>query len=303
MSEDFVRMPAPVRSRDARRQSWRPPVGEQHVLLAMWEAVGLGLAAIRAYKMRAGLTILGVVMGIMTVTGMSAIVAGLNRSMASQIEGLGSSVIFIRFGQPGENLSPEEFRRRRLLNWNEVKTIEQRCRLVTAVAPLEFIQANTVKYGGERLQEHHTFGVTADYESVHDTYVARGRFISDADVSRGAPVAVVGTEVVEALFPAVEPLGKRIEIDGRGFTIIGVKEHQGRFIGFSQDNVIMVPLGTFQRHSPLAHRLFVDMRPVSAAFMDDAIEEVREVLRRKRRLRFWETDNFGIFTQDSLTDL
>src|SRR4029077_621173 len=80
------------------------------VLFAMREAVGLGLGAIRAYKMRAGLTILGVVMGIMTVIGMSAIVAGLNESMAKQIEGLGSSVIFIRPQAPGEQVSMEERR-------------------------------------------------------------------------------------------------------------------------------------------------------------------------------------------------
>ena len=83
------------------------------VLFAMREAVGMGFSALRAYKMRAGLTVLGVVMGIMTVTGMSSIVAGLNASMARQIEALGSSLILIRPSAPGENLTPEEWRRRK----------------------------------------------------------------------------------------------------------------------------------------------------------------------------------------------
>ena len=96
------------------------------MLFGVWEAVGMGLQGIRAYKMRAGLTILGVVMGIMTVIGMSSIVAGLNASMASQIQSLGSSVIFIRPFTPGENVSDEEWRRRKGLSPAEVAAIATR---------------------------------------------------------------------------------------------------------------------------------------------------------------------------------
>jgi putative ABC transport system permease protein len=273
------------------------------VFFAMREAVGLGLSAIRAYKMRAGLTILGVVMGIMTVTGMSAIVAGLNRSMASQIEGLGSSVIFIRFFRPGENVTSEEWRRRKLLNLDEVRAIQERCPAVKAVAPAEFIPAFNVKYRGDKLQDNHTFGVTAAYEEVHDSYVERGRFLSDADVSRSAPVAVIGVEVVEALFPSIDPLGKELLIEGRPFTVVGVLEKRGKFLGHSMDNTIFVPLGSFKPHAASEHYLFTDLKPVSAALIDDAIEQAREVLRHKRRLRFWQSDNFGIFTQNTLLDL
>ena len=106
------------------------------VVLAMREAVGLGLQAIRAYKMRAALTILGVVMGIVTVTGMSSIVAGLNASMAKQIEGLGSSVIFVRPWVPGENLTGDERRRRRGLSEAEVEAIKARCPSVKSIAPI-----------------------------------------------------------------------------------------------------------------------------------------------------------------------
>ena len=100
------------------------------------EAVLMGLDALRAYKMRASLTILGVVMGIMTVTGMSSIVAGLNASMAAQIEGFGSGVVFIRPFGPGENLSAEERRRRKGLNETEIAAIAERCPSVAAIAPL-----------------------------------------------------------------------------------------------------------------------------------------------------------------------
>ena len=96
------------------------------MLSRVWEAVQMGLSALRAYKMRASLTILGVVMGIMTVTGMSAIVAGLNKSMASQIEGFGTAVIFVRPMGPGENLSHEERRKRKGLSEQEVEALTTR---------------------------------------------------------------------------------------------------------------------------------------------------------------------------------
>ena len=121
-------------------------------LSAMWEAVGMGLAAIRAYKLRAGLTILGVVMGIMTVTGMSAIVAGLNKSMASQIQNLGSAVVFVRPWGPGENLTGEERRRRRGLSENEVKAIVEHCPSVKEISPMEVLGYDTIKTATQRVQ-------------------------------------------------------------------------------------------------------------------------------------------------------
>ena len=139
----------------ARRLATRWPI-----LFGMREAIGMGLSALRAYKMRAGLTILGVVMGIMTVTGMSAIVAGLNKSMASQIEGFGTSVIFVRPFGPGENLSHEERRRRKGLSELELEALTTRCQACTAVAPLEFPRVDMIKYGREKVQNAQLLGTT-----------------------------------------------------------------------------------------------------------------------------------------------
>jgi putative ABC transport system permease protein len=273
------------------------------VVFAMREAVGLGLAAIRAYKLRASLTILGVVMGIMTVTGMSSIIAGLNANMAKQIEGIGSSVIFIRMFRPGENTSPEEWRRRRMLSINEVRAIAERASAVQAIAPMEFIPATVIKRGREKIRDVTTLGTSAAYEFVHDAYVEKGRFFSEGDVNRGSAVAVIGVDVAEALFPSVDPVGKEIMIDARRFEVVGVAERKGKFLGRSRDNIILIPIGSFQRRPADQQYLMADAKPVSVAKLEDATEQIRDVLRRKRRLRFWQGDNFGIFTQDTLTDL
>ena len=284
-------------SRFTRRVATRWPV-----LFSMREAVGMGLGAIRAYKMRAGLTILGVVMGIMTVTGMSSIVAGLNANMAKQIESLGSSVLLIRPFQPGENLSEEEWRRRKGLTFAEVEAIAA-LPLVRAVSPMELVRAEMIKHGNQRVKDTTTLGTTEAYETVHDAFVERGRFLSATDVERGAPVAVVGTDVVDALFPNVDPVDKDITIDGRRFRVIGVMERKGKFLFNSRDNIILIPLGSMQKRDGRFNFLVADVKPVSAAMLDRTVDQVREMLRRKRKLRFLDKDTFAVVTQDTLTDL
>ncbi|HEY7653005.1 MAG TPA: ABC transporter permease [Methylomirabilota bacterium] len=284
-------------SRLSRRLTTRWPV-----LFAMREAVGMGLGAIRAYKLRASLTILGVVMGIMTVTGMSSIVAGLNANMARQIENLGSSVLLIRPFQPGENLSEEEWRRRKGLTTAEVEAVAE-LPLVRAISPMELVRAELIKHGNQRVKDATTLGTTEAYEVVHDAFVERGRFISATDVERGAPVAVIGTDVVDALFPNVDPVEKELSIDGRRFRVIGVMERKGKFLFQSRDNIILIPLGSMQKRDGRFNFLVADVKPVSPAVLDRAVDQVRELLRRKRKLRFLDKDTFAIVTQDTLTEL
>jgi putative ABC transport system permease protein len=272
------------------------------LLVSMREAVGLGLAAIRAYKLRAGLTVLGVVMGIMTVTGMSAIVAGLNASMARQIETLGSSVVFIRPFAPGENVTVEERRRRRPLTKDEVATLKE-LPLVADLSALELVQANLVKAGNQKLNNYQVYGTSDGYDTVHEAYVSRGRFIGAADVSRGALVAVIGTDVEDALFPHVDPLDKEISIDGRRFRVIGVTEKRGKFLWQSFDNIILVPLGTLPQAPGFEGFYVADFKPISPAQLENAVDQVKETLRRRRRLRFGVPDTFAVFTQETLTNL
>jgi putative ABC transport system permease protein len=273
------------------------------VFIEMREAVGMGLAAIRAYKMRAGLTILGVVMGIMTVIGMSSIVAGLNVSMAKQIEGLGSSVIFVRPANPGEHLPDEERRKRKGITLREVQQIQERCSAVKAIAPMEPLFGNTIKYGNESVRDASIFGTTAAYETVHDIYLDKGRFLSDLDWTRGARVVVLGADIADTLFPYLDPLDKEVQIDGRRFRVIGVMERKGKFLWMNRDNFIAVPLGSVQKKDERFDFIVADVKPISAAHIEAAVEQVREAMRRERRLRFWQKDNFGVFTQDTLTNL
>ena len=250
------------------------------MLFGMREAVGMGLAAIRAYKMRAGLTILGVVMGIMTVTGMSSIVAGLNASMATQIEGLGS-VGRSSSGPsaPGENLTDEEWRRRKGLTDDEVEAIAERCPPVQAIAPMELARASrrsstaTSSVQDAQRPRHHR-GLRDRPRHLRREGPLPHR---DATSSRGAPVAVIGTEVADALFPFVDPVDKEIPIDGRRFRVIGVMERRGSSCSSTATTSSWSRWARSQKQDPRFNFMVADVKPVSPRQMDAAIEEMREI--------------------------
>ena len=273
------------------------------VLFGIREAMGMGFAALRAYKMRASLTILGVVMGITTVTGMSAIVAGLNRSMAAQIEGFGSAVVFIRPWGPAENLTGEQRRRRKGLSHREIEAIATRCATCVDISPMEILRYETIKYGNAKVQSANFLGTTEAFATVHDVYVERGRFLSATDVSRGSRVAVIGQEIAETLFPFVNPIDKEIQIDGLRFRVIGVVEKKGKFLGLNRDQDILVPLESTGKREGFFNFLVGDVKAASAGNMEQTTDDIREILRRQRKLKFRDDDNFTIFTQDTLTNL
>jgi putative ABC transport system permease protein len=234
---------------------------------------------------------------------MSSVVAGLNSMVAAQIEGLGASVIFVRPGVPGERLSPEEMRRRRGLTLDEVAALGECCPALAEFTPMQIYSPGVIQYGRERVRDAQVLGVTETYESVHDTYVSLGRFFNEAEVRRRSAVVVIGADVADVLFPHVDPIGKELRLGAERFQVIGVMERVGSFLFINRDNLILVPLGTLASVGGPFNFVVADARPVSTDKVEDAVGQVTQELRRQRRLRAWEPDNFGIFTQDALTDL
>jgi putative ABC transport system permease protein len=160
-----------------------------------------------------------------------------------------------------------------------------------------------IKYGNQKVQDATTFATTAAYETVHDAFVQKGRFLSDVDVDRASTVAVLGTDVVDALFAGVDPIDKEIFLDGRRFRVIGVMERKGKFLFMSRDNIILIPRGSIQRRDPRFNFMIADVKPLSPVVIDKAVDQIRESMRRRRKLRYLDPDNFAVFTQDTLTDL
>jgi putative ABC transport system permease protein len=116
-------------------------------------------------------------------------------------------------------------------------------------------------------------------------------------------VAVIGTDIVDALFPFVDPIDKQIMLDGRPFRIIGVLQKKGKFLFRSLDNFVLIPVNSLQKQDRRFNFMVADMKPVSHEAIPQAIDQARETLRRVRKLKYLAKDNFGIFAQDTFTEL
>ena len=272
------------------------------------ESAVMALATLRANKLRSILTIMGVTVGVLTVLSMVSIIQGLNKSFAEQIESLGSNTIFVTKFNPSFGRQPgQEERQRKELTLDDADAIREEAKSIIAVSPLQRKIAETIRYKSKQTDTPILIGITPYYEFTHSQYIGYGRFISDTDVREHSNVVVLGRDVVKALFEFEDPIGKEIKIAGTPFRVIGVMESLGSFFGQSRDNSAFVPITTYQKYYPELNppeTIFVIIvRPQNRAEVQNAIEEMRDILRRRRQVPFGEPDNFGISSQDALLDI
>jgi putative ABC transport system permease protein len=272
------------------------------------ESALMALDTVRANKLRSSLTILGVTVGVVTIIFMVSIIQGLNKAFADQIESLGSNTIFVAKFEPsfGRPPGPEEIHRKDL-TMDDAEALRREAPSIAGVSPIHRMLAVTARYQDKQTETPILFGVTPYYEFVHSQYVARGRFISEIDMQARENVCILGVDVANALFPYEDAVGKEIRIKGNPYHVIGVMEPLGNFFGQSRDNSIFIPISTFDKYYPdlpfPETVFFIIVRPKSRAFVKSAIDEITDLLRRRRRVPPNEKNNFGISSQDSLLDI
>jgi putative ABC transport system permease protein len=272
------------------------------------ESGAMAVDTLRTNKLRSALTILGVSVGVVTVIFMVSIIQGLNKAFADQIESLGSNTIWATKFDPSFGKPPgsEEIHRKEL-TLEDADAIRRDAPSIESVSPFLRKLAETVRYEDKQTDTPIIFGITTYYEFTHSSYVARGRFVTDADMNQRSNVCVIGVDVVHALFPYEEPLDKEVKIAGKPFRVIGVMEPLGNFLSQSRDNTVFIPITTFQKYYP--EITFPDIvyvivvRPHSRAYVKPAMDEMTEILRRRRRVPAGAPNNFGISSQDSLLDI
>lgn len=280
----------------------------------MSETILLALDSLRRNKLRSFLTVLGVVIGVATVIGMSSIISGLNNNVSAQIEELGSNLIFVsRFPPTMNGRLPPEIINRKKLTLEDAKAIEG-LPLVRAVAPILryfAITANsnsfTVRYRDRTAKNTIIEGVTPQQEVVMNLQLAAGRWINDSDHRHRANVVVLGHDTAETIFPAnVDPIGKEVEIEGNVFRVIGVVEKRKDALvpgANPNDNVAEMPVGTFWRLHPEQQDFLFVAKPVSQEAMPRVVAQIEQLLRNRRGVPPNKDTDFAIFTQDSFTDL
>lgn len=272
------------------------------------ESVFLALSSIRANKLRAGLTILGVMVGVASVIGMASVVSGLDGAMTQEIDALGSNTVIVEkypFNTNYDDLSDEE-RNRPDIRIGEALAIRENCPHVDAVAPQNHWAksgGNDVKYLNRKGNRPYIMGTWPDFLKVTNSTVSSGRFITDIDVQFRRTICVLGWDLAEALFEGEEAVGAEIRVNGNKFEVVGVLSKQESNFGDDRDNnKVLIPLSTHEKLHPWDEALTLWVRANSYENIDLAMEEIISALRVHRRVPFNKPNNFALETQDNLKD-
>ena len=272
------------------------------------ENVRFGFNAMREHKLRSGLTILGIVVGVATVIAMVAIVTGFNNNVIGNFQAFGASRIQFqkfkdRFGPPGPRT--EEERRRRNLTMEDVLAIRKACPEAAAVSALAgyFDAEIHVKNGNQEADNPYVLGVDEFYPTATAYAIALGRFFTPAEVEHGALAVVIGADVREAIFPEEHPLGKEITVNGLRYRVVGVLEKKGEQFGYSPDNKVVLPYKAFEHQFSFQVRqagVNINAVPRRPEDVDTVIEKATAVLRLRRRIPFDRPNDFEIQTPAQL---
>ena len=279
-------------------------------LLGVKENIVFALKAIRDHKLRSSLTVVGIVVGVMTVISMISLLQGFNDQVMGDFMRFGSTLVQfqkydIRFG--GGPREAEAQRLRKNLTHEDAEAIRRLCPSVAAVSPERYQYATVVvKAEGHEANNPVVGGAEADYPIANNHFVGEGRFFTEGEVAHHAPLTVLAPSIAETLFPHRDPLGRVVDIGGRQFTIIGITEKKGNSpFGGSGDNIVFIPLSVFDEMYPKIQEeegLVIATVPKSPELVPRLIEEGTAVLRVRRRVPPGAPDDFGIRTPDVFID-
>jgi putative ABC transport system permease protein len=265
------------------------------------EGIRLALLAVRSNKFRSIMTIIGVMIGVGAVIIVTTIMDGFQTYLYTSIEKIGNNIMYIaRFeqGTDYDSLTDEQ-RRRPPITMKEAYAIRDMCPLVEAVAAQKRAFDNVAQYKDRKIRTPDDFrGTWPELAIVLNRDCSYGRFIDEADMRRAAMVCVIGPDIAEALFEdEEEAVGKEIKVNGYRFMVIGVQERIDDFFGISENDFIFIPMSTFDKFYPGVERAVVEASAVSREAFAEAYDQVVNALRRVRRVRPEEENNFGIYTQ------
>jgi len=267
-------------------------------MFAYVESLRMALSAIWDNKLRAVLTTLGIIIGILAVTLMGTLISGLDRSFENSMSFLGRDVLYIAkhewFGQE----EWWEIRNRPDLKVDYIEKLKNQSKYVIAAAPVAMRSVNITRKD-EMAMGINLAGTTPEFAQTAFMNIESGRFYTEGEERSGARVIAIGYDVANVLFENENPIGKKVKIGNYVFRVVGVTEKQGKFLGlFSMDNRAIIPLGTYQRLFARRGWMRLDVK-VDDKHIDEAKDEIIAIMRRLRGLHPEEKNDFAVNQQDA----
>ena len=274
----------------------------------------LALDSLATHRLRTALAMLGIIIGTAVVISIGAILTGLDRSISALLERFGTRTVLVSRRSPGietERRGQDE-RLRKMLTFEDAEAITRLCPAVERIAAVVYDEDAspgqdflTVRHQTEEayVPRHHFSGVTTDYLRVTNMIVRDGRFFTESEDQRRLPVAMLGYEIDRALFPNGSAVGKTIDVNGQTLRVLGVFDRRkGNFFGTeAADQFVIVPYQTFRKLFPNVRDHFL-MAQALPGRLDEAVDQIRWLLRSRRQDAFDKPDSFYVSTAASVIE-
>jgi putative ABC transport system permease protein len=270
------------------------------------ENISMAFQTLMAHKFRSFLTVLGIIIGVLTVIVIASLLTGMRQNIINLVEQYGTDNIFAFHLGMGPHMGrrPREEWLRKPLTPTDAAAIQEQCPSVKDVTweGFPFETRITVQYKDKNLRNINFSGVPANYAPVANLKMGDGRFFTDLEDNHRMDVVVLGSNPAEALFPNTDPVGKQMLINGHPFIVLGVLEKSaGGFLGEGneRDNAVHIPYETFHKLFPWEdkHLLLIQSNPGT---LMKAYDEIESLLRRRRGLKLSEANNFDLTTADRM---
>jgi len=265
------------------------------------ETLRIAATALRAHKLRSFLTLLGVIIGVMTVVTVVAIISGLNAYISEKVFQLSPDVYVVaQFGIITSREQWLEAVKRKKIDWRDYVAVRDHCKSCMMAGAGQGSRA-AVKRGAKRLADVQVRGGTANMAEINNLDLEAGRFFTDTEDRHSSPVAIIGFDVRDEIFGKLDPIGRTIWLDRQPLKVIGLLSKQGSVLGQTQDKIVYMPLSTWRKQFGTRGSIDLFIRARGGVpGVERSEDEVRMILRGRRRTAFRSDDPFAYVTAEAL---
>jgi len=265
------------------------------------EAIRIALLSLWANKLRSLLTLLGVVIGIAAVIAVVTLVSGINGYVSERIFRLGADVLIVFKVSPVVTNVDQflEGEKRKDLGMAEYRALVENCRTCKAVGASQSISTGKVAYGNQSSSDTWVRGWTPSYVAIYDLEIEQGRSLTEFDQENTANVVIIGYDIVDNLMPGIDPIGTEIRVDGHLYQVIGIGKREGKTLGMSRDNYVIMPISSWLKQYGARKSINLAAKADGIAALELTMDEARAILRARRHDMPGKPDSFAIETNSS----